>query len=184
MIEKWEPIQGYESLYEVSNLGNVKSLSKVRGCCNGGEKILKQQYAKSGYMIVGLCKNGKMKSFNVHKLVAKAFIPNFNNKPQINHIDGNKCNNKVDNLEWCTVSENVKHAYDNNLKKGAWVGQKDGKHPNSRKVAQYNKEMILIKIWDSMSEAHRETGVFVDSISKCCKKIYKTAGGYIWEYVN
>ena len=126
MIEQWKPIEGYEDLYEISNLGNVKSLPKTRGCCVGGEKILK----------------------------------------------------------WCTASENTKHAYDNNLKKGAWLGKNDGEHPNSKRVFQYDKEMKLVKGWDSMSEAHRKTGVFVDSISKCCKKIYKTAGGYIWRYAN
>lgn len=184
MIEQWKPIEGYEDLYEISNLGNVKSLPKTRGCCVGGEKILKQNYSKYGYMLVMLCKNGKPQSFAVHRLVAKAFIPNPENKPQVNHIDGNKENNNLTNLEWCTASENTKHAYDNNLKKGAWLGKNDGEHPNSKRVFQYDKEMKLVKGWDSMSEAHRKTGVFVDSISKCCKKIYKTAGGYIWRYAN
>lgn len=182
MIEQWKPIEGYEGLYEISNMGNVKSLPKCRGRYEGGEKILKQHRSEQGYMKVTLCKDSKVKSFRVHRLVAEAFIPNQENKVQINHIDGNKCNNNINNLEWNTGSENIKHAYDNKLKRAFWLNKKSVKHPNSKKVLQYDKNMKFIKVWDSMSDIEREMSIFVDSVSKCCKGSYKTAGGYIWRY--
>lgn len=109
--EEWKPIPGYEGLYEVSNLGNVRSL---RGW-NGRKyiertRLLKKTMTTTGYYKVELIKEKKKKSLRVHRLVAMAFIPNENGKPYINHIDCNPLNNKVENLEWCTQKENVHHA--------------------------------------------------------------------------
>lgn len=99
--EIWKDIAGYEGLYQVSNFGRIKSLrSKI---------ILASLSSKSGYCYVGLAKNGMNKQKSVHRLVALAFIPNSENKPEVNHIDGNKHNNTVKNLEWVTKSENMKH---------------------------------------------------------------------------
>ena len=100
MTEQWRPIEGYEGLYEVSNLGRVKSLK-----C-GRERILKPQMKKKGYLQVGLRKEGKYKMFKVHRLVAQAFIPNPEGLPQINHKDENPSNNRVENLEWCDSKYN------------------------------------------------------------------------------
>lgn len=119
--EEWKPIEGYEGLYEISNFGRVKSLVGWNGHKYvKRERILapsKQQtnpnYSRS---IVKLNKNGKSKDFKVHRLVAKAFIPNPNNYKVINHKDGNPLNNKVENLEWCTQKMNIKHALENELK--------------------------------------------------------------------
>ena len=111
-MEEWKPIKDYEGLYEVSNLGRVKSLNYKR---TGKEKILKNIECRNGYLAVSLTKLGKQKVFYIHKLVAEAFIPNPDNLPQVNHIDGNKKNNKVSNLEWCDNAYNQKHAWDNNL---------------------------------------------------------------------
>ena len=126
MEEMWRDIKGYEGLYQVSNLGRVKSLSRFHNNNSGGylskERILKQSI-KRGYLTVGLCNSGKVKTYSVHRLVAIAFIDNPNNKKAVNHIDGNKTNNNVDNLEWCTYSENQKHAYKTGLHKST-TGEK------------------------------------------------------------
>ena len=112
MKEEWRDIKGYEGLYQVSNLGRVKSL--IRGTGNQFrfskvEVILKPHLTKKGYFRLSLSKNNKRKSFQVHRLVAEAFIPNPNNYPQVNHKDENKTNNCVDNLEWCTNKYNCNY---------------------------------------------------------------------------
>ena len=106
-IEIWKDVKGFEGLYQVSNYGRV--YSKITN------KIMKPKIEKDGYYRLGLRKNGVRKFFRIHRLVALAFIPQEEYKPVVNHKDGNKLNNNVENLEWCTVSYNVKHAYDNNL---------------------------------------------------------------------
>ena len=118
--EIWKPIKDYEGLYEVSSIGRVRSLgreiidSKGRKQCFK-ERILKLQYDRYGYLYVPLRNRDNRKKFKVHRLVAEAFIPNPDNLPQINHIDGNKDNNKVENLEWCTNKYNVLHAHETGL---------------------------------------------------------------------
>lgn len=111
MIEVWKDIKGYEGLYQVSNLGRVKSLKHLK------EYFLTYRIEGKGYASVALFKGtvSSRKSYKVHRLVADAFIPNPENKPQINHKDGNKLNNSVENLEWVTNQENIVHAYNNGL---------------------------------------------------------------------
>jgi hypothetical protein len=104
-MEIWKPISEYEGLYWVSNEGRVRSIRKILKPCN----------VAGGYLNVVLCVNNNKSRPRIHRLVAKAFIPNLNNKPDINHIDGNKLNNNVSNLEWCTKSENALHAYKTGL---------------------------------------------------------------------
>ena len=116
MIEIWHPCSGFETHYEVSNLGNVRSIERMVHHHRGGlkkspSKVLKQGKSKSGYLIVSFCVDAVKSNHTVHRLVARAFIPNESNKPQVNHKDGNKHNNQLDNLEWVTVSENGLHAY-------------------------------------------------------------------------
>lgn len=123
MQETWKDIDDYKGLYQISNLGRVKSLNRVVIKKNGvhhpfKEKILSCEINNKGYIMVALCKNTKIKLFSVHRLVAKAFIPNPNNLSQVNHKDRNKENNHVNNLEWCTQSVNMQHAY----KQGLWHG--------------------------------------------------------------
>jgi len=109
MKETYKDIDGYEGIYQVSNLGNVKSLKY------GNEKVLKNYLSCTGYYKVSLCVNFKAKSFNTHRLIAKSFIPNPDNKPQINHINGIRNDNRLDNLEWVTSKENMQHAHDTGL---------------------------------------------------------------------
>ena len=119
MEEIWKDIEGYEGLYQVSNFGNVKSLSKMWKSGSGyyiqKEIILKQQLKSKRYLGVGLTKNKKWKNFLVHRLVAEAFLENPNHYNQINHIDCNKLNNNIENLEWCSQEQNLEHAYKNGL---------------------------------------------------------------------
>jgi len=108
--EIYIPIKGYENLYEVSNLGNVRSLPRLKG--RAGRVLKQERIVKSAttYKRVSLCKEGKVKRFAVHRLVASAFLPNLENKPEVNHIDFNGSNNNLTNLEWCTRKENMEHS--------------------------------------------------------------------------
>ena len=111
--EIWKWIFGYEGLYQVSNFGRVKSFNGRWGSV----QILKPVLQKNGYLTVSLCKNGKLKTVKIHRLVAETFLTNSDNLPEVNHKDGNKLNNCVENLEWCTGKENVQHALENGLRK-------------------------------------------------------------------
>ena len=126
MEEIWKDIKNYEGLYQVSNFGRIKSLQRefynknqygINSKRKTREIIKKQRLTQFGYNSIGLSKNGVEQKFQVHRIVAQAFIPNSENKPCVNHINCNKTDNRVENLEWCTYSENEKHAYKNNLHK-------------------------------------------------------------------
>ena len=118
-MEIWKDIKGYEGLYQISNLGRVKVLPRKRK--NGTnfyiqkERIIKPQLKDGRYYGIGLHKNGKLKNFLIHRLVAEAFLPNTHNYKQVNHIDANKHNNRADNLEWCSQEQNLYHALVNGL---------------------------------------------------------------------
>lgn len=113
--EIWRDIEGYEGLYQVSNLGSVRSLDRIDSIGRHRKaKILKPSFSR-GYPYVNLCKKSKMQFYRIHRLVAIAFLPNPENKEEVNHIDGNTRNNCVDNLEWVTHSENIHHASKTNL---------------------------------------------------------------------
>lgn len=164
----WKDIIGYEGLYQISNCGEVKSYVR-----KGGDK-LKQVVDHQGYKSVVLCKKKVKRRFKIHRLVAKAFIPNFYNLPVINHIDENKSNNKVNNLEWCDYSYN--NSYGSKPKKQT---EKLGK-----KIIQFNKEGNFIKLWDSALLIQKYLGINNSNIIQCCKGKRKTAGGFKWRYSN
>lgn len=132
--EIWKDIEGYEGLYQVSNLGRVKRMRFINKNTNiEKERIKSQKIRKDGYLEVALYKNGKGKYIQVHRLVAKSFIPNPKKLPQVNHIDGNKQNNKMDNLEWCDCQENMQHSYKIGLRDKTKMAE------NMRKIGKTKK---------------------------------------------
>lgn len=187
-MEEWKTIEGYEGKYLISDKGNVKSLYDKNGSYR--EHILTSRSAKNGYLYVNLYKNSKSKTKKIHRLVAETFISNSNKLPCINHIDGNKHNNCVNNLEWCTYSENTKKAIELGLidKEKFFKSGKDNimynkhgkEHPSSISVLQYDLKDNFIKRWDNIKEAEQALKLY--HISNCCKGSRKTCGGYKWKY--
>lgn len=169
MREEWKPVVGYEKLYEISNLGRIKSL-KYRG--GKGQKIL-STYNVHGYKRVRLFDGTTVRSTGVHRIVAEAFLDNPSSKQFVNHKDGNKSNNRLDNLEWVTGSENVAHAFRIlHVKRAGGVKKRAVKNIDTG------------KIYGSIREAAKKTGHNRTSIISCCKGRYKTANGQHWEYTN
>lgn len=173
MSEIWKDIQNYNGLYQISNLGKIR---------NKSNKIMHTKPSKDGYVRILLCKDGKYKSHYVHILVAKAFIPNPTNKAEVNHIDANKSNNCVSNLEWVTRSENHYHAVKMGLKPICPTIGKFGKdNPTSKPVYQYSLDGSFIKKWDCRSDAAIFYNCNPNSISRCIYGYRKTCKGYIWK---
>lgn len=182
MEEIWKDILDYNGIYQVSNLGNVRSFN----CYNLKKPhFLSLRKDKKGYLYVGLTKNGKTKAKKVHRLVAEAFIPKeqikqYNNekinydKLDVNHKDEDKTNNCVDNLEWCTHSYNAHY--------GTGIKRMGEKHKS--KVVQISLNDDVIKIWNSIKEAALELNISKEGISSCCRKKSKTSGKYKWRYYN
>lgn len=185
MKEIWKDVVGYEGLYQVSNLGNVRRMRFINNTTNKGQiRNMNPWNNGRGYLVVSLMKNGNRKNNYVHRLVAQAFIENPNNCKEINHKDGNKENCCVNNLEWTTRSGNLKHAYRTKLKVGpkSMLGRKGKKHPISKEVKQFSLDGTFIKKYESAKIASDETGVCYMSIKKCRCNNQKTAGGYKWTY--
>ena len=171
-MEKWKDVTGYEGEYKVSNYGNVKSLKR------GNERLLTWHKSKltkrhpEPMFHVELWKDNKRKTFKVHRLVAQEFIPNAEGKPQINHIDGDRNNNHVNNLEWVTGSENMNHAYKTGLTKPR----------NQKPVKGINILTGKEVIFGSCYEASRKLGITEGAIRSALKGRTKTSAGYTWVY--
>lgn len=157
----WKNIKGYEQ-YQVNNLGQIKR----------NNKILKPIKSRNGYLHIFLYSNGKAKQMLVHRIVAKAFIENKNNLEEINHKDGNKENNSVNNLEWCTRKQNVQHFF--------YTNQQNDNKPKS--VIQYDLSGRKINEFSSIRKASKETKVSAHNIIYCCRGEKPTASNYIWCY--
>lgn len=180
MKEIWKDISGYDGLYQVRNLGNVKSLNYNH---TGKPKNLSIKKHHTGYRMVTLCRNKTHKNLNIHFLVAHAFIENHDNKPCVNHIDGNKANNCVSNLEWVSYSENTRHAIRTGLRADSnMIGRKGRLNPLSRPIYQYTKSSQLVKKWLSISDAARNLNCSPSSIINNAKGRTKSLRGYIWKY--
>jgi hypothetical protein len=173
-MEIFKDIKGYEGLYQVSNLGNVKSFNQ-----NKNGKILTLSISHRGYVMVSLRINIQ-KSFSIHRLVAQAFIQNTENKSEVNHINGIKTDNRVENLEWATRSENQFHAYRTGLKKA--IGKKGENNPRSMPVVQMKLDGAFVANYAGAKEAARHTGIRQSGISKCCNGVIKKSFGFKWQY--
>lgn len=173
MEEIWKDIIGYEGLYQVSNLGRVKSLAKLCGHRPKKETIVKQNDLR-GYKRVTLCKNNLLKKYQVHRLVAIAFIDNPLNKPCINHKDENKANNNVDNLEWVSCKENTN--YGNCIKNSLEKRKPILQEKYGQKVKCLEKGLIF----NSLKEASRWCNGSWTAISACARGRIKKAYGYTW----
>ena len=179
MIEVWKEINGFYGLYAVSNMGRIKSFDRILSL-NGyikrlKGKILKQQIFRNGYCAVHLSKNNIKKMYSVHRLVAQEFIPTpqTSEKLEVNHKDGDKTNNNIDNLEWITHKKNMQHSQ--NI-----LGY------NVPKPVMQIKDNKVIAIFSNKTEASKKTGVCEVGIRYCChrRKHCRTAGGYEWQYVK
>ena len=190
MKEIWKDIEDYEG-YQVSNFGRVRSLDRYdgRGWWIKG-RILKPIMDKKGYLTVGLSKNNQRKTFKVHRLVALHFIPNIENKPEIDHINTIKTDNTVwlnedgsvnfdkTNLRWATPKENSNNPLSIIKKSESKKGIKNNRH---QPVLQYDKDGNFIREWDTMTEAETTLNI-THKIHYVCQGKRKTCGGYIWKY--
>ena len=181
---QWREIKGYEGYYEVSDTGLVRSLDRIVPDEKSGYKTLKGNLMKlsetrnnkragRGYYVVNLRKEHTSKVTPVHRLVAEAFLPNENNLPTVNHKDGNKHNNTVENLEWASYSANNIHALRNNLRR-----------PRGNIILKVSRSGKVLDSFNSTCEASRVTGISRSMISHCLNNRSKYAGGYRWEKIE
>lgn len=177
-LEEWKDIVGYEGLYQISTLGNVRSYDRIVNCRNGHTrtikgKVLATTRSGGGYLKVMLTKDSVAKNHRIHRLVAMAFIPNPDNLPDVNHIDEDKTNNKVSNLEWCSRSYNNHYSLiTERLNEAKKIS-----------VKQLSLDGEVVNIWNGVRDAARALGMKTHRhISDCCKGKAKTCYGYKWEY--
>jgi len=181
-MENWKDVVGYEGVYQVSDQGRIKRVGTYRN--QTGKEwesnfILSPGTKENGYKYVQLCKENRVKPKHVHRLVAEAFIDNPNNSPIVNHIDGNKANNNVSNLEWATYTENNVHSIEK-------LNRASKNKRGSKPVIQFDLQGNFIKEYPSYREALRQTGIM--AIDVVCRgerhkgRKQSTAGGFIWKY--
>ena len=178
MEEIWKPVSGFDGYYEVSNLGNVKSIDRYIIDSRGRRRffkgqVLKTRHSHNGYVLCNLKKDGNNYNVRVNRLVAKAFVENPENYDEVNHIDFNKDNNKATNLEWCSNKYNINYTYKNDKSKSQ-------KHV--QKIDPITMEVLDEYI--SLAEAARINKGRYQNISRCCKHDGYTHLGYMWRFVS
>lgn len=173
-MEIWKDIRGYENKYQVSNLGRIRNLKKG--------KILIPHIEEVGYTRICLCIDGQKNWYRVHRIVAMTFIPNTELKREVNHKNGIKNDNRVENLEWCSRLENMQHAVkvlNRNL--GNFLGAMGRNHPRSKAVNQFTRDGILVKTYECGMEARR-AGFSTTCISRCCNGEQSHYKDFIWQF--
>lgn len=168
----------YTGIYEISSKGRFRSLDRTIIDKRGGVRLYEGKEMipfpdSSGYMKVTICKNGKVHEARINCLVAIAFIPNPNNLPQVNHIDEDKANNDVNNLEWCTCKDNINHGTHNER---VGIGHR-------KAIVQLNLSGDFVKEWKCIKDVEQEN-FNKEAVSMCAYKKRKTSGGYIWMFKN
>lgn len=177
MKEVWKPVKGYEGLYEVSSIGRVRSVKR--------NLVMHPQPRKHGYLGIQLHgRGGNAKGFrtmSVHRLVAEAFIPNPNDLPEVNHIDEDKTNNRVENLQWVSHIDNTNYGTAQNRR-----AEKLRNGSKSVAICQYTKDGKFIAEYPSLAEVERQTGYAKANICRCAQgsKQYTHAYGYVWKYAT
>ena len=189
-LEIWKDIPDYEGLYQASNMGNIRSIARKH--TKGG--ILRYSMGSGGYKQLVLCKNGKPRTYMIHRLIAKTFLTNDNNLKEINHKDENKLNNCLENLEYCDRIYNqnygtaiIRMVKNHNYKESII---KSAAHRDYNLIAQKTRKKILqldlndniIKEWDGIRVASKQLSLSVSNISKCCNNKAKTCGNYRWKF--
>ena len=188
--ENWRPVIGYEGAYEVSDLGRIKSLNAYG---RGIVKVLKQKESNRGYLTVDLFKDGKYTKLGVHRIVCSAFVRPPKGNEQVNHIDGDKKNNLPSNLEWCTPSENIKHAYRTGLKEKSRENMRRVRKEHDAELKAYQDQIkrpvIVTRIdtgesteYESVNAAARGTGVSPANVNRVLKGEYKQGKGFKFKY--
>lgn len=190
-VEVWKDIFGYEGLYQVSNLGNVRSLNW------GNRHIVRNLYLKphrNGYFQVELSKDGSKKMFTVHRLVAIHFVEGYADGLVVNHINENKQDNRSENLEWCTISQNARHSlnlHPERISKLKEVQKESRYHPQKgapikcrERIEQITRDNVFVREWESAISIRRELGYNEWSIKECCKGNRHTAYGYKWRFAT
>lgn len=191
-MEKWKEIPGYDGKYEVSTYGNVRCVNYRR---SGKSQLMKLQLSKHNYFMITLRQEGKNVNRAVHRLVALTWIPNPNNLPEIDHINSDPSDNRIENLRWCTKQEN--HQNPATIAKRKLIKPKSkpySKNPIteqrrrqislalSKPVVQMNLLRKVIREFESITQAGKETNAHPSAINKCCRGKAKSAGGYKWRY--
>ena len=195
MQEIWKDIEGYEGYCQISNLGRVRSLDRVVKKSHGSTGVVKGAIKKptintQGYLTVNLRKESKQKCLLLHRLLAEYFIPNPENKPQVNHIDGNKANCTIENLEWVTRKENAQHAWRTGLCVYTEAKREGARRAGKKTIGRpaWNRKKVICletgEIFNSAKEASEKTGISHMTVSETCRKVYKHTKGLHFEYLE
>lgn len=182
-METWKDIKGFEGIYQISNMGRLKSFKS-----DPSGRILSLKNRKGDYLSIVLCYGTKRRYTRIHRLVAEAFVPNPHNKPEVNHIDGNKQNNRADNLEWVTRTENHRHAIKMNPNI-LWGIVKYNRFTRPKTIQQFSLDGNFVAEYPNAAEASRVTGICQRNILQVANrdeyrpgKTRSQAGGFIWRF--